>query len=196
MPAVSWRPRNAARTSLAWFLSSRRRCSPPSSRFSQPVSLVNPPNLLSKIAKPAGVPEASLRCAMRDETRRPHVRLSTGRPVSQYAGSEGCTGSPPTQIARCSPSTTRRTAWRSTPRSAATVNRSSSSPTRRPTSECRTSSPARRPRPVLARAVRDGLPGCRISQGEQLPRKSMVYSPRLRRLLALRSAEADSGLPG
>jgi hypothetical protein len=23
---------------------------------------------------------------------RPHVRLSTGRPVSQYAGSEGCTG--------------------------------------------------------------------------------------------------------
>ena len=23
---------------------------------------------------------------------RPHVRLSTGRPVSQYAGNEGCTG--------------------------------------------------------------------------------------------------------
>jgi len=23
---------------------------------------------------------------------RPHVRLSTGRPVSQYAGNEGCAG--------------------------------------------------------------------------------------------------------
>jgi hypothetical protein len=27
-----------------------------------------------------------------EEVARPHVRLSTGRPVSQYAGNEGCAG--------------------------------------------------------------------------------------------------------
>ena len=37
-------------------------------------------------------PEKPARRRSASKTTRPHVRLSTGRPVSQYAGNEGCAG--------------------------------------------------------------------------------------------------------
>ena len=58
------------------------------SQFAKKIGLGRTP------AQPAPAPatEKPPRRRSASKTTRPHVRLSTGRPVSQYAGNEGCAG--------------------------------------------------------------------------------------------------------